>query len=184
MKTLLLDADGVIVDFVKGYLNTVEAVTGKRFTVDQITQFDIGKALGLSPEEISKVYAAIKPGFCESLDPLPGAVEAVQRLMCCTDLYIVTSPLSALNTWASEREKWLKKHLGLSNKRVLSGSAKHLVRGDFFVDDRAENVVEWDEHNAGVAVMWKSPWNAKHPWHGLRFNDWSKLDTIIQQANQ
>lgn len=182
MKTLLLDADGVFVDFVKGYLGAVESVTGKHFTPDQITQFDIGKALGLTPEEIKAVYASLKPGFCESLDPIPGAVEAVQRLMCITDVYVVTSPLSALPTWAHERENWIQKHLGLSKKRILSGSPKHLVRGDFFVDDRAENVVEWDLHNAGVAVMWKSPWNERYPWHGQRFNDWSKLDTLIQQA--
>lgn len=182
MKTLLLDADGVFVDFVKGYLEAVFQVTGKRFTQDQITGFDIGKALGLTPEEVEKVKHYIQPGFCESLDPLPGAIEAIQRLMLITDVYVVTSPFDSLPTWDYERRAWIKKHLGLGKNKIWQGSSKHMIRGDFFVDDRAENCVEWDAHNAGTAVIWESPWNVKHPWNGHRFNNWAKLETLIQNA--
>jgi len=180
MPTLLLDADGVFVDFVKGFLWAIKEATGKTFTEDQITGFDIAKALGLSDEEIKATYAKMQPGFCRALDPIPGAIEAIQRLNIITDLFIVTSPLSAVPTWTSEREAWIKQHLGFHHSRVIHGSAKHLVRGDFFVDDRAENCEAWNMHNSGIAVMWKRPWNVKYPWLGHRFNEWPKLEKLVQ----
>jgi len=180
MSILLLDADGVFVDFVKGFLATIKEVTGKEFTEDQITQFDIGKALGLSSEELAAVYAAFKPGFCRALEPIPGAIEAIQRLNVIADVYVVTSPLSAVPTWTSEREAWVKEHLGFHHSRVIHGSAKHLVRGDFLVDDRAENCYAWNQANSGTAVIWKRPWNVNYPWLGHRFNEWPKLEKLIQ----
>lgn len=184
MKTILFDADGVFVDFVKGYLWAVKQATGKDFTPDQITEFDIGKALGLTAEEVKATYAQIKPGFCEALDPLPNAVETIQRLMTIADVYVVTSPLDALPTWAHERKQWIMKHLGASMKgKILSGTPKHLVHGDYFIDDRAENVKSWTEHRVGVPIIWESPWNVNTPWNGLRFNDWAKLEKLITESH-
>lgn len=180
MKTILLDADGVFVNFVKGYLDIIERVTGKRFTEDQITEFDIGKALGLSEADMRDVYNSIQTGFCKRLEPLPGAIEAIQRIMLNHNVYVVTSPWTGVDTWDSERRTWIKVHLGLDKSRVLSGSAKHLVRGDFFIDDKAENCVDWQDANPnGTAVMWRSPWNQNHPWPGWRFNKWAALEALI-----
>lgn len=177
---LILDADGVFVDFVKGFLTAVKAATGKDFTQSQITSFDISKSLGLTDEEAQATYAQITKGWCLNLDPIPGAIEWIQRLNLISDIYIVTSPLSSLDTWASERTKWIKEHLGFSKNRVMSGSAKQICRADFFVDDSAENCEAWNAENSGTAVMWKSPWNEKHPWLGHRFNEWHKLEALIQ----
>jgi 5'-nucleotidase len=180
MKTLLLDADGVFVDFVKGFLGAIKEATGKTFAQDQIREFDIAKALGLTEEEIKATYAQVRRGFCRNLDPIPGAIEAIQRLNLIADIYVVTSPLSALDTWAHEREAWIKERLGFSNKRIISTSAKHLVHGDFLVDDRAENCESWNMARTGTAVIWESPWNVNYPWHGHRFNDWTKLERLVQ----
>lgn len=177
---LILDADGVFVDFVKGFLAAVKTATGKDFTASQITQFNIGKALGLSPEETKATFAQITKGWCRNLEPIPGAVEWIQRLNLISDIYVVTSPLATLDTWASERLDWVKEHLGFPASRVISGSAKHICRADFFVDDSVENCEAWNAENAGTAVMWKSPWNEKHPWLGHRFNEWQKLELLIQ----
>lgn len=181
-KTILLDADGVFVDFVKGFLAVVKQVTGKDFTADQITEFDIPKSLGLTREESSAVYSRIQPGFCRNLDPIPGAVEAVQRLALDNEIFIVTSPLKALKTWASEREEWIAEHLKFSTKQIISTSAKRKVRGDIFVDDRAENCFSWNEENFGPAVIWESPWNRSVATEGcFRFNDWEKLERLVKE---
>lgn len=181
MKTLLLDADDVFVNFVKSFLQVVKDTTGKEFTADQITDFDIGQSLGLTTDEINAVYAQIKPGFCRELEPIQDAIPWIQRLNAtCADIYIVTSPFNSVPTWTYEREAWIKEHLGFHHSKILHGSAKHLVRGDFFVDDKAEAVEKWNFHNLGTAVMWKRPWNEKYPWSGHRFNDWKKLEAVIQ----
>jgi 5'(3')-deoxyribonucleotidase len=181
MKILLLDADGVFVDFVKGFFQVIKTVTGKEFTQDQITGFDIGQSLGLTSDEMEAVHSQIKPGFCRALEPIPDAIRWIQRINAtCAEVYVVTSPLSSVPTWTHEREAWIKEHLGLHHSHVLHGSAKHLVRGDFFVDDKAETVEKWNLHNLGTAVMWKRPWNERYPWHGHRFNEWNKLEAVIQ----
>src|ERR1043165_2789087 len=109
MKILLLDADGVFVDFVKGYLQAIKDATGKVFTESQITSFDIGKSLGLSTEEITATNSRLGAGFCRGLDPLPEAVNWIQRINAtCADVYVVTSPFNSVPTWTYEREAWVK----------------------------------------------------------------------------
>ena len=180
-KILLLDADGIFVNFVKGFLQVIKDATGKSFTEDQITEFNICKALGLNDVESTLVYSKITPGFCRDLEPMPEAISWIQRLNAtCADVYVVTSPFSSVPTWTHEREIWIKEHIGLPHSRVIHGSAKHLIRGDYFVDDKAENCQAWDENNPGTAILWDQPWNAKFPWHGHRLNEWAKLESVIQ----
>lgn len=119
---VLLDCDGVLADFVGGYLR------------------EITDNIKLTDEEKRAVNDIVRePGFVLNLAVLDGAKAGVKALAKVSDLYIVTSPWNSRH-WAGERQEWLCEHFkDLRLKKIVQTSAKHLVRGDFLVDDKASN---------------------------------------------
>lgn len=181
---LLLDVDGVLADFVSGYLDLVEVVTRRRYHPEQVTQFDIGGSLGLTPAESSEVKRLLgeSRGFCLALRMYEGAQDGVARLQQIADVYIVTSPWNSCPTWTHEREAWLKKHFKIPHSRVTHTSAKYLCRGDVFVDDKVDAVIKWrSEHPTSLAVVWNTPHNQLDSYDGPRMNDWSRLAQLVQE---
>jgi 5'(3')-deoxyribonucleotidase len=181
-RTVLLDCDGVLSDFLGAFITVATATVGRPFAAEQITEFDICKALGLVPDEAGRVYRNIqREGFAAGLDVIPGAIEGVRSLQEVADVYIVTSPWNSNRTWTYEREAWLKTHFGIPHKNVIHGSAKHLVRGDVLIDDKGSTVIEWNAAHPGkTAILWAAPYNVMDPWAGVRTNDWARVRSLVE----
>lgn len=84
------------------------------------------------------------PGIFELMDPMPGAIEAVQRLAHIYDTYILSSSPWENETALSHKLVWIKKYFGdhkesLFYKKVIFSQAKHLNQGDILIDDRKKN---------------------------------------------
>jgi 5'(3')-deoxyribonucleotidase len=185
-KRVLLDCDGILADFVTSYLAIVRHVTGRDFKPENVTQFDITASLRLTPEEASTCKRTLgsSRGFCEALGVYPRAKDGVAALESIADVYIVTSPWNSCPTWTHEREAWLKKHFGIPHGRVLHTSAKHVCRGDVFVDDKVDAVAKWQtEYPNALAVVWDTPHNQDDHAPGLfRTNDWTSLYHLVGGA--
>lgn len=175
---VLLDCDGILSDFVGGYLRLLHEHTGIIATHEQVTAFDIGASLGLTPEQSSRMKRAVGDAhaFARTLEVYPGARQGVIELQRVADVYIVTSPWNSNPTWTHDREWWLREHFGIPHARVVHTSAKHLVRGDVLVDDKVSTVREWcEEHPAGGGIVWDTPHNRGEQWAGIRTSSWSVL---------
>lgn len=182
MKRVLLDVDGVLADFVGGYLTLLEQHTGLKPAREAIDQFDIGAALGLTPDQSARMERAIgdEHRLARCLDVYPGAREGVQRLQEIADVYIVTSPWNSNPTWTHDREWWLKQHFDIPHARVIHGSAKYLLRGDMFVDDKTSSVVKWQaEWPGALGVVWDTPHNRRDHWSGARTSNWDALIGLV-----
>lgn len=174
----LTDVDEVLCNFQKPALEAM-ARLGKNIGEDY-DQWDI--FLCLTPEEKAKVFADIEtPGFCRSLEPLPGAVEAIREIQTFADVYAVTSPFHS-PTWVHERDAWLKEHFGLEKKNIVYTSAKYLVGGDVLLDDRPENVTKWREFNPeGVGLLWHLPQTRNHMYPGPRVYSWEEVLSHLRE---
>lgn len=117
-KILYIDMDNVLVDFPSGIQR-----------IDEHTRVEFDGRL----DEV--------PGIFALMDPMPGAVEAFHTLSIHFDTYILsTAPWMNATAW-SDKNMWIRKHLGESEespayKRLILSHHKHLNRGDFLVDDR------------------------------------------------
>ncbi len=184
---VLLDVDGVLADFVSGYLEIVRHITGRDYKPEQVTQFDIELSLGLTPDEgrACKRMLGESRGFCESLDVYPESQEGVDALQMVADVYIVTAPWNSCATWTHEREAWLKKHFGIRPDHVIHTSAKYVCAGDFLVDDKVSACLKWQrEHPSSLAVIWDTPHNRLGGYDGgVRTRDWSALRRIVRQLS-
>lgn len=82
------------------------------------------------------------PDIFLDLDPMEGAISAYNKLSQDYDLYVVsTAPWDNPSAWADKR-KWIEKHLPIANKRLFLTHNKHMVIGDYIIDDRLKNGVD------------------------------------------
>lgn len=116
-KIVFLDMDGVIVDF-----------NSARNKLDEKT-----KSLYNEIEDI--------PGVFSLMDPMPGAIDAIHKLVECYDVYILSAAPWNNPTAHNDKLEWIKKYFGadknsLFYKRTIFTHNKNLCIGDYLVDDR------------------------------------------------
>lgn len=140
-----IDMDGVLADFTKGFNALVKAELGIDLPYPA-PSWDWHKAGGVTSKQTSQLWAYIENSmWWGTLFPLPGALEAIERLNLMTrgghDVYFITHRPGTLAKFLTEM--WLKFH-GMDNPTVLIAAPNkgHLAVGlelDVFVDDKPEN---------------------------------------------
>jgi 5'(3')-deoxyribonucleotidase len=179
VKTVLLDCDGVLADFTGSVLKALNERNGTDFTPEDVTDWDMAHCLGVPNRVIYDI--ASEAGFCLNLKPLPGAEDALDELNKIADVYCVTSPIHTSPYWMFERTQWLYTY-GIVPSHVIQGSAKHLLVGDVFIDDKPRSVQSWvyarnkrlDRTDGDGAFLWAQPYNSPA---GCEYED-SKENTI------
>lgn len=173
-KRLLLDVDEVMADFLSPVFALVGASRGRAIGPHDFEGWDFFATL--SAEERRDVFAEVsRPGWCASLAVKPGTEAALLHLRSIVDVYAVTKPFPS-PTWVHERDRWLVERLGFTSEQIVHTGAKHICRGDAFLDDNPDNVVRWnEEHPKAVAMLWHSP-NTRLLGHDhLRVHGWDDV---------
>ena len=116
-QTVFVDMDGVLVNFQSG--------------IDKISQEDRTKYAN----DLDEV-----PGIFSLMEPNEGAIEGYKWLCENFDTYILsTAPWENPSAWI-DKLLWVKKYLPeLAYKRLTLSHNKHLLKGDFLIDDRTAN---------------------------------------------
>ncbi len=180
---ILLDCDGPLACFTQAYLDALFRETGHQHLAHEVDRWaihecdffkDIEARLGFINLRRRVDAHVCMPSFCSNIVPAPGAQEAVARLSDLGEVYVVTSPWDSSPTWMHERLHWVAKHFPtIGRRRVIQTAQKHLIRGDVFVDDKLEHVMEWSaawplstailfdmHHNLdGSGDAWRGSWN-------------------------
>jgi 5'(3')-deoxyribonucleotidase len=175
---LLIDVDEVLVNFADPAVKVLSDIFGCPWTFDQMLPGAWDMFAGLSPEQKARVAEVLEdPAWYNALEPYPGAQNAVERLREFSDIYVVTAAI----TWAPDRIWWLKKHFGFEKDHLIFTKAKHVVAGDFFLDDHPGHVLRWQqEYPKGHGMLWTSPNNRHLKEYGhIRVYDW---DTVLNRV--
>ena len=136
-KRLFFDMDGVLVDFQSG-LNKVDKQTLEEYHGRE--------------DEI--------PGLFGLMDPMPGAIDAVDKLKEHYDCYILsTAPWGNPSAWM-DKVIWIKEYFGDTfKKRVTITHCKNFSQGDILIDDRPKHGAnqfngEWIQFGQGQFKDW------------------------------
>ncbi|XP_074777797.1 5'(3')-deoxyribonucleotidase, cytosolic type [Athene noctua] len=181
-----VDADGVLADFEGAGLRGC----GRRFPGEPRVElaarrgFSVREQYRCLREDLGAKVASIyeSPGFFLGLDPVPGALEAMQEMihMQDTEVFICTSPLRKYEHCIVEKYKWVEKHLGPEFVEwIILTRDKTVVSADLLFDDKdtirgAELNPSWEHvlftccHNRHVQLQaprrrllsWADDWKA------------------------
>jgi len=138
---ILLDMDDVLADFDGEFFTRWRAQYPDKPYIAKEDRKIFGLDEEYPPELkdlVKSVYTA--PGFCKSLPPIPGSLEAVLEMKQeGHDVFICTAPLSKYENCVLEKYEWTEKHLGREwTKKIILTKDKTLVRGDFLIDDNPD----------------------------------------------
>ncbi|NXK79239.1 NT5C protein, partial [Amazona guildingii] len=140
---VLVDMDGVVADFEGAVLRGFSArfPAEPRVELAARSGFSVREQYrGLRQDLAAKVASVYEsPGFFLGLDPIPGALEALQEMirMQDTEVFICTSPLRNYEHCILEKYKWVEKHLGPEFvDRIILTRDKTVVSADLLFDDK------------------------------------------------
>jgi len=82
-------------------------------------------------------YPQSLPNFYAFMEPIDGAIDAVQEIHMLHSMYILTAPSPYnLHTY-SGKAQWVEEYLGFEIlKRLIICPNKGLLKGDILIDDR------------------------------------------------
>ncbi len=138
---ILVDQDGPLADFEKGFLEQWLArfpnevsVPSERRRAFYIAD-DYPKSLR---EKIESIYLAL--GFYRGLAPVAHSIETINGLINLGhEVYICTSPLLRNKHCVREKFEWVEEHLGGAfTQRIILTKDKTMVRGDILFDDKPD----------------------------------------------
>lgn len=157
-RTILLDCDGVLADF----LSTVLRVAGVAVEKAAITDWDLKKCLSAEDHRRVTDVLSHSDSIARDMDVMAGAQAAVECMRAAGfDVVVVTSPWLSNPTWEHQRRAWLRANFDIKGSDVISTSAKHLVDGAVLVDDKAEAVTRWGAMRGRPAVLFRHPYGGE-----------------------
>ena len=136
---ILLDMDGVLADLTGRMRELVhDRVPGHQFP-EVIENWHLRTGRRGTDDMVQAIFC--EDGFFGSLDPMPGAREAVRALRDEADVRFCSTPFRSNATCARDKAEWVVRHFGQGSDRDLVLTAdKTLVHGDVLVDDRPDIV--------------------------------------------
>jgi len=157
---ILLDMDGVLADFFS--LAFEKCFQAGYATISQdeyisLNMFNMAEVFGISQ---SLFWQTIdNNGFWNSLKPMPGCVELVDRLKQIGRVTIASSP-SLNRTCIMQKLQWLETNLGISVDECMFGSRKELMASPntVLIDDYPGNISKFTTAG-GLGILVPSNWN-------------------------
>ena len=186
MIRVLFDCDGLFLNFTELYLSVVKEKLGLSYTEQDVKEWDVGDAIGLTRKQKDIVHEELnKPGKGLEIKPYPGAVEAMTGLLHMCDGYFVTSPLHTNPTWVHDRMKVIGELFGEEYAdKVITTKKKAPVFGHMLIDDKPQNIDEWSKAwPMGMAILWNLPCNENVKGRYLRAGDWATIKQMISLAS-
>ena len=172
---ILLDLDGVCVDFVSAALR----IFGHEFedTDWPLGEYDIAKAIGKDHGEFWSAIHKQGVDFWRNLKTFVWFAELYEELHKFGHVYFVTTPTDSPYS-ASGKMLWLQDRYGSGfrdfvithNKQLLSRS------GCVLIDDYDLNVENFKKHGHGKAILFPQKWNQNHELINV-----NRVDYVIEQ---
>jgi uncharacterized HAD superfamily protein len=200
MQTVYVDMDDVLCQTAQHFLTILERDFGKRFTFEQLTDFDVGQACEITAEERADLYRIVHQGEeLLNIPPIPGAIDVLQQWSTAGyEIAIVTG--RPPDTYEPSVQ-WLKKH------RVAHDSILIVDKYGRFVPDGSRCIsLEalmnhsfcWAVEDSPVMAMYLAsqmkipvalldrPWNRKDTNHELvrRHHSWIEIAQAMPGNNR
>lgn len=161
-QTILLDVDGLLADCATQVYRAARRLLKRKLPKpSEWTSYDFSEAMKLTRSESEYFERALKRenNLGWKIEFSPGAANFVEFLHGTgRKIVFVTAPWYGLEHWVEARQHLLQPFLARRNFDVVFTHAKHLVAGDWLVDDHYENIAQ----NRERGILFVQPWNARY----------------------
>lgn len=158
---ILVDMDGVLVNFEQGFLDEWR----KQHPEKVFVPIEKKKSFYHEddyPEEFKDLVKAISLGhnFYGNLKPIPGAIDALKKMKAMGhEVFICTSPSVTSKTCVQNKFDWIGEHMGAEWKhQIVLTKDKTVVNGDILIDDKPR-VDGVEGRPSWVHVLYDQPYN-------------------------
>ena len=179
--TILIDMDDTIESLLKAWVSGVNRKYGRSVSHEDVGSWDVSTAFpGLTHEQ---VYAVpLEKGFWKTVEPIPGAAEAIQRFMAAGhEVFIVTAtPYESVTEKMSDL--LFRYFPFLSWKQLIITSRKQLIRGDVLIDDGIHNLEGGDY----IKILMTAPHNCNYDAEAngmIRVHNWAEIEEVINRIS-
>lgn len=182
-KTILLDMDGVLCDFVGG------ACKAHGWTRDQLEaawppgRYGMAAGMGLTPEEFWAPINSKGEEFWSDLEPMhwfQELIDLVEQLVS-DNWYVVTAPSRHPDCF-SGKAVWIKWHRGTLFNRLVITNHKHLLAkpGALLIDDREATIDKFVAAGMGRSdgILFPARHNSLHHYRTYPIE---YLETILKE---
>ena len=154
-KIIAIDMDEVLADFLTKELHIYEKEFGVRYTPEQLTGKELYQVVPDEHRDIVYGYPH-REGFFRDLEVMDGAKVVVAELQKKYEVFVVSAAMEFRESLVDKRD-WLGEHFPeISWKNVVFCGYKHIIRGDYLIDDRADNL----KFFFGEPLLFSAPHNA------------------------
>ena len=167
--TILVDMDGVIVDWDMGF----RTLWCDRSPIDRFKSYIMQECVPASFVEEATAISR-QPGFFASLPPYIYAIECVKHLSSLEgfSVFICTSPLLDNPTCIQDKIDWIKKYFGPEwVERLILTRDKTTVRGDILIDDKPD--IKGSHYPTWMQVVFDQPYNVGYGLETHRIHSWA-----------
>jgi 5'(3')-deoxyribonucleotidase len=169
-KSIAIDMDNVIADVVTHFMDWYEKDYGIRIKPEALMGIAETDAF---PNNAVRKYV-YTPGFFRTVPVMPGAQEAVKKLMTKFDVYIVSAAMEFPQS-LSEKLEWLKEHFPfISWRNIIFCGDKSVIATDYLIDDHCKNL----DCCSGKALIFTAGHNIKINHH-QRVNNWQEVIELL-----
>jgi rfaE bifunctional protein nucleotidyltransferase chain/domain len=171
--TILLDLDGVLVDFVGAMARALNLpYKPEEFKGD----YDVGKHFGLRTD----LFSLFGPDFWEACDWMSDGreiLEVVTQAGGAENVWICSSPTHESSS-PMGKLRWIEKHLDdrWARRYVFTPHKGLLARPGTILIDDSDEVVRNFEAAGGRAILVPRPWNSKWGWNVSWLSDGIKVN--------
>ena len=176
---ILIDADDVLEDLSPKWVAWLNARYGLNAPYETHTDWNMEHVFPeLSREQVYDVE--MNEEFYATLEPLPGAVSCVRRLVEeGHSVYVVTT--TPYQIVRAKMEQVIFRYFPfLSWKNVILTSNKHLIQGDVLIDDGVHNLLGGSYRK----ILMTGPYNKDFDAEGagmIRVHNWDEIDAVLRQ---
>jgi len=180
--TILVDMDDTIEQLLQTWVRKLNEKYDRNVDYEDILSWDIDDAYpGLTKEQVFSV--PFEPGFWKTVEPIPGAAEALQRLIANGhEVFIVTA--SYPESVPEKMNDLLFRYFPfLSWRNVIITAHKQMIRGDVLIDDGIHNLEGGDY----TKILMTAPHNKSYDAEAngmIRVHNWAEIENVIANLEQ
>lgn len=174
-----IDLDGVVANFIKGWMLRYNLEFGAHLTEEMVKHWDAADDL-THFTDLSEFWdwagaAGNGPTVFRNLEPYPGALDSLDMLASCHDIVVLTMK----GDWATpDTFAWIAEHR-IPTREVHMLRDKWMVDCDIYLDDSPHAVPSLVEHRPdSIVCRFVRPWNEPVPG-AIDIYDWDEFLSLV-----